>query len=93
MHSITRKELVFSFENAHKSSIRGIALSRKLPLLVSGSEDHSLRLWNYRTQQLIYTFDEAHEGAITTCDISENGMYIVSGGYDGEIKVWSTTSK
>lgn len=58
----------------------------KNSLLVSGSSDNSIKLWDIRQKQSINTW-KGHSMPINTLDCSFDGKWIVSGSQDELIKV------
>jgi serine/threonine protein kinase len=57
-------------------------------LLVTGSEDGKVRLWNLRAGRTMRTF-LAGTGPVRTVTFSPDGRRIVAAGQDGVIRVWS----
>ncbi len=75
----------------HKDSINTV-IQLKDGRIVSGSDDHSLKVWDLDHQlgpQCIYTL-EGHSDSITTVIQLQNGR-IVSGSDDGTLRVWDLT--
>jgi WD40 repeat protein len=70
-------ELIRTFEG-HSGGINKVALSPDGGFVVSGSDDHMVRLWDARTGQLINTFD--HSGWVSSVTFSADGKYVLSGG-------------
>ncbi|KAG9067685.1 hypothetical protein KI688_011272 [Linnemannia hyalina] len=56
-------------------------------LIVSSSEDETVRLWDSSSGQLISRFT-GHGKRITTCAISPDGLQIASGDLGGIIRLW-----
>ncbi|XP_055763093.1 striatin-like isoform X2 [Salvelinus fontinalis] len=85
---------------SHFDSIRGLAFHPVEPILVTASEDHTLKLWNLQKTapakkcaaldvEPIYTF-RAHRGAVLCVTMSSTGEQCFSGGVDGTIQSWNT---
>uniref|UniRef100_A0A667XLK5 Striatin n=1 Tax=Myripristis murdjan TaxID=586833 RepID=A0A667XLK5_9TELE len=85
---------------SHFDSVRGLAFHPSEPVLVTASEDHTLKLWNLQKTapakkcaaldvEPIYTF-RAHCGAVLCVTMSSTGEQCFSGGVDGTIQSWNT---
>ncbi|XP_056264956.1 striatin-like isoform X2 [Pseudoliparis swirei] len=85
---------------SHFDSIRSLAFHPVEPVLVTASEDHTLKLWNLQKTapakkcaaldvEPIYTF-RAHSGAVLCVTMSSSGEQCFSGGVDGTIQSWNT---
>uniref|UniRef100_A0A6Q2XHP3 Striatin n=1 Tax=Esox lucius TaxID=8010 RepID=A0A6Q2XHP3_ESOLU len=85
---------------SHFDSIRGLAFHPVEPVLITASEDHTLKLWNLQKTapakkcaaldvEPIYTF-RAHRGAVLCVTMSSTGEQCFSGGVDGTIQSWNT---
>ena len=68
----------------------GSAASTEPPsaLVVSGSEDGSLWIWDVGTKNVLQKVDKAHSGVVFGTDAYSTSRLIVSGGEDGVVKIW-----
>uniref|UniRef100_A0A674BYH8 Striatin n=1 Tax=Salmo trutta TaxID=8032 RepID=A0A674BYH8_SALTR len=85
---------------SHFDGIRGLAFHPVEPVLVTASEDHTLKMWNLQKSaptktsasvdvEPMYTF-RAHQGAVLCVVMSSTGEQCFSGGVDGTIQSWNT---
>uniref|UniRef100_A0A7N8X697 Striatin n=1 Tax=Mastacembelus armatus TaxID=205130 RepID=A0A7N8X697_9TELE len=85
---------------SHFDGIRALAFHPVEPVLITASEDHTLKMWNLQKTapakkstsldvEPIYTF-RAHRGAVLSVVMSSTGEQCFSGGVDGTIQCWST---
>ncbi|KAJ8285040.1 hypothetical protein COCON_G00038900 [Conger conger] len=85
---------------SHFDAIRGLAFHPVEPVLVTASEDHTLKMWNLQKTapakksaaldvEPIYTF-RAHRGSVLCVVMSSSGEQCFSGGVDGTIQSWNT---
>ncbi|XP_038637370.1 striatin-3 isoform X5 [Scyliorhinus canicula] len=84
---------------SHFDGVRALAFHPVEPVLVTASEDHTLKLWNLQKTvpakkstsldvEPIYTF-RAHIGPVLSLAISSNGEQCFSGGIDATIRCWN----
>nr|XP_017525655.1 striatin isoform X2 [Manis javanica] len=87
---------------SHFDGIRALAFHPIEPVLITASEDHTLKMWNLQKTapakkstsldvEPIYTF-RAHKGPVLCVVMSSNGEQCYSGGADGLIQGWATTN-
>ncbi|XP_074065799.1 striatin isoform X1 [Macrotis lagotis] len=87
---------------SHFDGIRALAFHPVEPVLITASEDHTLKMWNLQKTapakkstsldvEPIYTF-RAHKGPVLCVVMSSNGEQCYSGGTDGLIQGWNTTN-
>ena len=61
----------------HSAGVRGLDICHRKPLIVTGSDDHTIRIWNYRSHgmELAKKFrEEIHSVAI-----HPDGLYVAAG--------------
>lgn len=56
-------------------------------LLVSASDDQTLKLWNYRTGECVHTI-RGHQSWVTSVSFSPDRRLLISGSRDQTLKVW-----
>ncbi|XP_039597165.1 LOW QUALITY PROTEIN: striatin-3 [Polypterus senegalus] len=87
---------------SHFDGVRALAFHPVEPVLVTASEDHTLKLWNLQKTvpakksasldvEPIYTF-RAHIGPVLSLAISSNGEQCFSGSIDSTIQWWNVPS-
>lgn len=87
---------------SHFDGVRALAFHPAEPVLVTASEDHTLKLWNLQKTvpakksasldvEPIYTF-RGHIGPVLSLAISSNGEQCFSGGIDATIQWWNMPS-
>ncbi|XP_066244844.1 striatin-3 [Euwallacea similis] len=84
---------------SHFDGVRALAFHPTEPVLITASEDHTLKLWNLQKTvpakksasldvEPLYTF-RSHTGAVLSLAISGTGEHCYSGGLDGVINCWN----
>ncbi|MEH2290522.1 WD40 repeat domain-containing protein [Nostoc sp.] len=76
----------------HSECINCLAISPDSQILVSGSDDKTINLWNLNTGEKICTL-LGHTGLVLSVAFSPNGKNLVSGSDDGKIKLWDLSTK
>ncbi|CAD5121811.1 DgyrCDS10282 [Dimorphilus gyrociliatus] len=88
---------------SHFDAIRSVYFHPNEPILFTGSEDHTLKMWNLKNPiqsksagkksslevEAMYTFRN-HKTPITKVALSKDAEYLYSGSLDGNIRVWRT---
>lgn len=84
---------------SHFDGVRALAFHPNEPVLITASEDHTLKLWNLQKTvpakksasldvEPLYTF-RSHMGPVLCLAISGTGERCYSGGADGAINCWN----
>lgn len=74
--------------NGHNNFITCFEIHEKNNLLISASEDKTIKIWNLLTAELIKTIDVQNE-TIYCLKIISDGFKLFSGGKENKIKVWN----
>ncbi len=69
--------------------VLGCAFSPDGRRLVSGSHDHTLKLWDAKTGACEATL-QGHHGWVSGCAFSPDARFIISGSWDQTLKVWDS---
>ena len=72
----------------HSSDVNSVTFTPDGQMLVTGSDDLTIKLWNLTTKQEIRTF-KGHSSYIYAIAISPDGQTIASGSADKTIKLWN----
>ncbi|MBE9112338.1 serine/threonine protein kinase [Nodosilinea sp. LEGE 07298] len=72
----------------HQSWVMAAAFNPQQPVLVSGSLDDTLRVWNWQSGDLLHSL-KGHARGVNDVAIDRRGQVLVSCGDDATIKVWS----
>jgi U3 small nucleolar RNA-associated protein 15 len=90
---VNSKALLREFRG-HTSAVRAAAWSSSGLQIFSGSDDHTVRVWDLGTEDPLWCRRRAHDDYIRT--ISSNPVapeVFVSGSYDHTLKLWDTRQK
>jgi WD40 repeat protein/serine/threonine protein kinase len=75
----------------HGDVVNTVHLSRDGRMALSGSADHTLKLWETETGLCVRTFT-GHENAVTSAVLSHDGKRAFSGSWNGELMLWEAAS-
>lgn len=85
--SIVENKLTVKTKVGHNEEILCYCANKSGTVLVTGSLDQSLKIWQvdsgFLTQILV-----GHDDVVTSCCVSEDGKLVVSGGQDKHIYIW-----
>lgn len=84
---------------SHFDGIRSLAFHPTEPVLITASEDQTLKMWNLQKAttckkstaldvEPVYTF-RGHTGPVLCLEVSSGGDYCFSGGLDGTVRCWN----
>ncbi|VDB96523.1 unnamed protein product [Peniophora sp. CBMAI 1063] len=76
----------------HTGVIRDLAFSSDGKRIVSGSYDHTIRIWDAKSGQMLGKPLEGHTDAIETVAFSPDDKRIISGADDTTIRIWDVDS-
>ena len=74
--------------SGHSNFVRSVTFSSNGTLLVSGSEDQTIKLWDMQTGGVVKTFSGHDRWVLSVC-ISADSTVIASGSADKTIRLWN----
>ncbi|MBW4561527.1 MAG: hypothetical protein KME32_10310 [Mojavia pulchra JT2-VF2] len=72
----------------HSGSIYTVALTPDGKYIISGSDDKTIKVWNWQTGEEVRTL-AGHDDYVRAIVLTSDGKYIISGSHDTTIKVWN----
>jgi len=87
LHEAMTKARVPNIFRGHESSVNSVAISLDGKMIVSGSADNTLRLWDICGNPIGHPM-RGHEGSVNSVAISPDGKMIVSGSADNTQRLW-----
>ncbi|KAG8843576.1 hypothetical protein FRB96_003901 [Tulasnella sp. 330] len=76
----------------HRGSITGVAVSSNNKIVVSGSEDKTIRLWDATSGAAVGEVMASHTDEVTCVAVTPDCKIIVSGSMDKTLQRWDATS-
>ncbi len=74
--------------SGHSDSVTTLAISPDGKILVSGSYDKTIKLWNLITGKILKTL-EGHKAAVKSVALTPDGEILASGSDDNTVKIWN----
>ena len=65
--------------NDHEAEVNSVAFSHDSKMIVSGSDDYTIKLWDVEKYQLLYTFEGYNDCQVSSVAFSYDSKMIVSG--------------
>jgi WD40 repeat protein len=78
--------------SGHSDGVKSVTFSSDGALLVSGSYDKSIKLWDIQTGGIITTFS-GHRSTVCSVSISTDSTMIASGSWDKTIHLWDIQTR
>ncbi|MBW4510083.1 MAG: WD40 repeat domain-containing protein [Scytonematopsis contorta HA4267-MV1] len=75
----------------HSHIVRALAMSADAKILVSGSRDKTIKVWQLETGELIHTL-QGHRDGVYAVALSPDNQIIASGSADKTVKLWHLES-
>ncbi|PHH51181.1 Vegetative incompatibility protein HET-E-1 [Ceratocystis fimbriata CBS 114723] len=77
--------------DGHNKPVTSVMLSNDGQRLASGSEDHTVKIWDAVSGMCLHTL-ESHDDRVTSIVFSNDGQRLASGSDDKTVKIWDATS-
>ncbi|KIM86608.1 hypothetical protein PILCRDRAFT_309458 [Piloderma croceum F 1598] len=91
LHDV-KNDVSINFCICHTEGVHTVAFSPDGKKFVSGSEDHTLRLWDASTSQTIGSPFVGHSAMVASVAFSPDGGEIVSGSLDDTLRLWDVST-
>jgi WD40 repeat protein len=75
----------------HSAPVTSVDFSPSGRYVVSGSQDHTIKLWDVATGREIRTF-KGHSDAVSSVKFLPDGRHIVSSSWDKSLRLWNITT-
>ncbi|KAL0589873.1 hypothetical protein ABG067_002098 [Albugo candida] len=90
IHNLQYDQLLMEFKQESKATAIAFQsdASASIPIMVSGSFNGDIAVWNLQRQRLETILPGAHDGSITSLVFLPNESLLISSGTDNALKVW-----
>ncbi|MEH2400170.1 serine/threonine-protein kinase [Nostoc sp.] len=85
---ISLERTLGSWNSGHSQAVLTLAISPDGQILVSGSNDNTIKVWNLKSGKEILTL-AGHSSQVNSVAVSLDSQTLVSGSYDKTIKIWN----
>ncbi|KAH9508026.1 hypothetical protein Btru_052655 [Bulinus truncatus] len=75
----------------HKDEVNCVSYSPDFQFIVTGSDDHRVRIFNVKTKLCVIKL-RGHTGAVKCVAVSHCSKYIASGSFDKSARIWITST-
>jgi WD40 repeat protein len=75
----------------HKQGVNSVAFSPDSTQIISGSDDHTIRVWDAVSGAHLHTMN-GHKSRVSSVAFSPDGSQIISGSGDHTVRVWDAVS-
>src|SRR5258706_5629673 len=72
----------------HAGCVRSVSYSPNGARVVTGSDDHTIRIWDSESGVVVGEPLAGHDGGVTSVAYSPDGRHIISGSQDHTIRIW-----
>ena len=77
--------------DGHEGSVWSVAIDSSARIVLSGSSDGTVRVWDVSTGQHVRTLS-GHQGWVNSVALSADGTRALSGSSDGTVRVWDVST-
>ena len=75
------------YRSRHAARVNAVAVTPDSRFVISGSDDHTVKMWNIDDGTEARTF-LGHTAEVSDVAVSDDGRYVISASHDYTIKVW-----
>jgi len=75
----------------HTRTVRTVAYSTHLPIIASGSDDNTVKIWDRISGEHKITLN-GHTDGVTSVAFSPDGNTLASGSWDNTVRIWDATT-
>eukprot|EP01084_Bolivina_argentea_P030914 57232_1 len=79
--------------NEHKCAVRGIDFHKIQPIFASGSDDKSIKVWNYEIKKHLFTLNGHHDYVRTISFHPGTYPWLLSSSDDQTVRIWDWESR